>query len=130
MLYIHSNDRSRSFDIGSLSELTAIAQFGERPGWADMLRARELGPAMLVELADRAASSADAIDVIYLPGQLYQAEGGFLEGTLDSVDGHAVNLSPRWREMCLKIASICALEAVRGDGPVFVESSATPPQGE
>lgn len=127
MLYLFSNNRKRSWEIGSLRELAAIAQFGERPGWDHILRSREIGSAMLVELADRVASSADTLDTLYLPGKLYDAGEGFLEGTLDNVTGDEVNLSPRWRAMCSKLASACALEAARGEGPVFIESSPTLP---
>lgn len=127
MLYLYSNDRKRSWEIGSLRELTAIAQFGERPGWDRILRARELGSSMLVELADRVASSIDVIDTLYLPGKLYVGADGFLEGTLENVVGVEVNLSPRWRTVCSKLTAACAAEAMRGEGPVFVESSPVKP---
>lgn len=127
MLYLFSNDRKHSWEIGSLTELAAIAQFGERPGWDHILRSREIGSAMLVELADRVASSADTLDTLYLPGKLYDAGEGSIEGTLDSVAGEDVNLSPRWRAMCSKLSDVCALEAVRGEGPVFIESSPSLP---
>lgn len=125
VLYLFSNDRKRSWEIGSLTELTAIAQFGERPGWDHILRSREIGSALLVELVDRVSASADALDTLYLPGKLYDAGGGFLEGTLENVVGDEVNLAPRWRAMCSKLATACAGEAMRGEGPVLIESSPT-----
>ena len=60
---------------------------------------------MLVELVDRVSASADALDTLYLPGKLYDAGGGFLEGTRGGVR--------------------CAGEAMRGEGPVLIESSPT-----
>jgi hypothetical protein len=108
-----------------MRELTAIAQFGERPGWDHLLRARELGSSMLVELADRVAASADTLDTLYLPGNLYEGADGFLEGTLEIVAGDEVNLAPRWRAMCAKLATACAGEVMRGEGPVLIESSPT-----
>ncbi len=126
VLYLYSNDRTRSWEIGSLRELTAIAQFGERPGWDHILRARELGSSMLVELADRVAASADVLDSLYLPGKLYEGYDGLIEGTMDNVVGDEVNLAPRWRVMCSKLATACAGEAMRGEGPAFIESGPTP----
>jgi hypothetical protein len=125
VLYLYSNDKKRSWEIGSLRELTAIAQFGERPGWDHLLRVRELGSSMLVELTDRVAASADTLDTLYLPGKLYEGADGFLEGTLENVAGDEVNLAPRWRAMCTKLATACAGEAMRGEGPVLIESSPT-----
>jgi len=125
VLYLYSNDKKRSWEIGSMRELTAIAQFGERPGWDHLLRARELGSSMLVELADRVAASADTLDTLYLPGNLYEGADGFLEGTLEIVAGDEVNLAPRWRAMCAKLATACAGEVMRGEGPVLIESSPT-----
>ena len=78
---------------------------------------------MLVELVDRVSASADALDTLYLPGKLYDASEGFLEGTLGDVVGDEVNLAPRWRAMCSKLATACAGEAMRGEGPVLIESS-------
>jgi hypothetical protein len=81
---------------------------------------------MLVELADRVAASADTLDTLYLPGKLYEGADRFLEGTLENVAGDEVNLAPRWRAMCTKLATACAGEAMRGEGPAFIESSPIP----